>query len=75
MLGIVKKNILLKRKNKINDDDEKIKIMKKNIKKFFEIVNICKEIITGENLIDLNNDNFSSNILTKDFILYIQNLK
>ena len=77
MFGIVKKNILLKRKNKINDDDddEKIKIMKKNIKKFFEIVNICKEIITGENLIDLNNDNFSSNILTKDFILYIQNLK
>ena len=75
VLGIVKKNILLKRKNKINDDDEKIKIMKKNIKKFFEIVNICKEIITGEKLIDLNNDNFSSNILTKDFILYIQNLK
>ncbi len=75
VLGIVKKNILLKRKNKINDDDEKIKIMKKNIKKFFEIVNICKEIITGEKLIDLNKDNFSSNILTKDFILYIQNLK
>ena len=75
VLGIVKKNILLKRKNKINEDDEKIKIMKKNIKKFFEIVNICKEIITGEKLIDLNNDNFSSNILTKDFILYIQNLK
>ena len=75
VLKIVKKNILLKRNNKVNDDDEQIKKMKKNIKKFFEIVNLCKEIITGEKLIDINNDKFITNLLTKDFVLYIQNLK
>ena len=75
VVKIIKKNILLKRKNKVDVDDEKTKKTKKNIKKFFEIVNLCKEIITGEKLIDINNDKFISNLLTKDFILYIKNLK
>ena len=73
VVKIIKKYILLKRKNKI--EDEKINNLKDNIKKLFTIINLCKEIITGEKLININNNEFDSNILTKDFILYIQNLK
>ena len=40
----------------------------------FIIINICKEIITGEKLIDIN-DKFYSSLLTKEFLIYIQNLK
>ena len=68
----IKKYILLKRKNKIKDKE--VKILKENLKKFFDIVNLCKEIITGEKLIDINNEKFEDILLTKDFILYIQNL-
>ena len=73
VVKIIKKYILLKRKNKI--EDEKINNLKDNIKKLFTIINLCKEIITGEKLININNNEFDSNILTKDFILYIKNLK
>ena len=69
----IKKYILLKRKNKIKDKE--VKILKENLKKFFDIVNLCKEIITGEKLIDINNETFEDILLTKDFILYIKNLK
>ena len=62
----------MKRKNKIKDKE--VKILKENLKKFFDIVNLCKEIITGEKLIDINNETFEDILLTKDFILYIQNL-
>ena len=68
----IKKYILLKRKNKIKDKE--VKILKENLKKFFDIVNLCKEIITGEKLIDINNETFEDILLTKDFILYIKNL-
>ena len=70
VVKIIKKNILLKRKNKVDVDDEKTKKTKKNIKKFFEIVNLCKEIITGEKLIDINNDKFISNLLLFCVFLY-----
>ena len=73
VVKIIKKYILLKRKNKI--EDKEIKNVKNNIKKLFIIINLCKEIITGEKLIDFNNDDFEYYLLTKDFILYIQNLK
>lgn len=62
----------MKRKNKIKDKE--VKILKENLKKFFDIVNLCKEIITGEKLIDINNETFEDILLTKDFILYIKNL-
>jgi hypothetical protein len=68
----IKKYILLKRKNKIKDKE--VKILKENLKTFFDIVNLCKEIITGEKLIDINNETFEDILLTKDFILYIKNL-
>ena len=73
VVKIIKKNILLQRKNKIKEKE--IKYLKENIKKFFNIININKEIITGEKLIDINNDKFDTYILTKDFIIYINNLK
>ena len=73
VVKIIKKNILLQRKNKIKDKE--IKSLKDNVKKIFSIINICKEIITGEKLIDINNDKFDTYILTKDFIIYINNLK
>ena len=73
VVKIIKKNILLQRKNKIKEKE--IKYLKENIKKFFNIINISKEIITGEKLIDINNDKFDTYILTKDFIIYINNLK
>ena len=73
VVKIIKKNILLQRKNKIKEKE--IKYLKENIKKFFNIINISKEIITGEKLIGINNDKFDTYILTKDFIIYINNLK
>ena len=61
----IKKCILLKRKNKIKD--EEVKILKENLKKFFDIVNLCKEIITGEKLIDINNEKFEDILFTLNF--------
>lgn len=68
----IKKNILLLKKKKEKEND--IKIIKDEVGKIFEIINLCKEIITGEKLIDIN-DNFYSCLLTKEFIVYVQNLK
>ena len=73
IVKIIKRNILLQRKNKIKEKE--IKRIKDNIKKLFIIINLCKEIITGEKLIDINSDDFDNVLLTKDFIIYIQNLK
>ena len=73
IVKIIKRNILLQRKNKIKEKE--IKVIKDNIKKLFIIINLCKEIITGEKLIDINSDDFDNVLLTKDFIIYIQNLK
>ena len=73
VVKIIKKNILLKRKNKIKETEANK--IKDNVIKLFEIINLCKEIITGEKLIDINNEQFYSYILTKEFIIYIQNLK
>ena len=68
----IKKYILLVKKKKEKEND--IKIIKDEVGKIFEIINLCKEIITGEKLIDIN-DNFYSCLLTKEFIIYVQNLK
>jgi hypothetical protein len=68
---VIKKYIILERKKKSKIKD--IKNIKDLIKNFFEIVNLCKEIITGEKLIKIDNE-FDSFLLTKDFIIYIQNL-
>ena len=73
VVKIIKKCILLGRKKRIKEKE--IKNVKDNIKKLVIVINICKEIITGEKLIDVNNKDFESYILTKDFIIYIQNLK
>ena len=68
----IKKFILIIKKKKENEND--VKMVKKEVGRIFEIINLCKEIITGEKLIEIN-DNFYSYLLTKEFIIYIQNLK
>ena len=68
----IKKNFVFIKKNKGKEDD--IKLIKDEILKIFEIINLCKEIIRGEKLIDLG-EIFKSYILKKDFIVYIQQLK
>ena len=68
----IKNNIVLMKKNKGKIDYEKL--IKEEVLKLFEIINLCKEIITGEKLIDLN-EKFNSDILKKEFIIYIQKLK
>ena len=72
----VKKYLLLIKKNKIKEKqiEKNIKLIKYEVGKLFEIINLCKEIITGEKLIEVN-EQFYSSLLTKNFILYIQNLK
>ena len=50
VVKIIKKNILLKRKNKIKETEANK--IKDNVIKLFEIINLCKKIITGEKLID-----------------------
>ena len=68
----IKKHIFMIKKNK--DKENNIKLIKDEIGRLFLIINICKEIITGEKLIDIN-DKFYSSLLTKEFLIYIQNLK
>ena len=68
----IKKNILLIKKNKGKEND--IKIIKDEVGRIFVIINLCKEIITGEKLIEIN-EHFYSSLLTKDFFIYVQNLK
>ena len=68
----IKKMIFLMKKNKEKDED--INLLKKEVGRIFEIINICKEIITGEKLIEINKQ-FYDYLLTKEFILYIQKLK
>ena len=80
IVKIIKKYILLQRKSQIKKKEKeknikRLKDLKEKIKKFFVIVNLCKEIITGEKLIDINNERFEDLLLTKDFGIYIQNLK
>ena len=68
----IKKMIFLMKKNKEKDED--INLLKKEVGRIFEIINICKEIITGEKLIEINKQ-FYDYLLSKEFILYIQKLK
>lgn len=68
----MKISIFLHKKNELKEND--IQLIKDKIGRLFNIINLCKEIITGEILIDLN-DKFYNHLLTKDFLIYIQNLK
>ena len=68
----IKKYICINKKNKLKEDDKQL--IKDEIGRLFQIINLCKEIITGEILININ-DKFYSHLLTKEFLIYIQNLK
>ena len=68
----IKKMIFLMKKNKEKNED--ISLLKEEVGRIFEIINICKEIITGEKLIEINKQ-FYNYLLTKEFILYIQKIK
>ena len=60
------------KKNK--EKENNTKLIKEEIGRLFIIINLCKEKITGEKLIDIN-DKFYACLLTKEFVNYIQNLK
>jgi hypothetical protein len=72
ILKKIKKMIFLMKKNKEKEED--VNLLKKEVGRIFEIINICKEIITGEKLIEINKQ-FYNYLLKKEFILYIQKLK